>query len=274
MNIDIADYSVYGNGIDASSDALIRSSAERLGFKVTMTELAKNKGHLHYSPFVWLRYDLRCPDDLAFICDSAAFLEAKGCRVFPSPSSIILAEDKWETFSALRAAGIATVDSFRLDDLPALGWPIVVKPRVGWGGRGIRLIESTKEMGGIPLEERGFLIGQPYIAHYKTFTVAAGGGRVIATLRTDSHGGDFRSNCSEGEPPVLDECPPEMAGMAAGALKATGLAAGSVDIIENEGSLMVLEVNSAPRLYYDTSPGLDLAGPMVDIVTSRWRDNS
>lgn len=274
MKIDIADYSVYGNRIDASSDALIRSSAEKLGFNVTMIELAKNKDQRRHSPFVWLRYDLRCRDDLVFICDRAAFLEAKGCRVFPSPSSIILAEDKWETFSALRSAGIATVDSFRFDNFPTRGGPIVVKPRVGWGGRGIRLIEGTEEMEGIALEERDSFIGQPYIAHDRTFTVAAGGGRVIATLRTDSHGGDFRSNCSEGAPPVFDECPPEMASLATGALEAIGLAAGSVDIIENEGTHMVLEVNSAPRLHYETFPGLDLAGPMVDIVTAGWRNNS
>ncbi len=272
MKIDIADYSIYGNRIDASSDALIRSSAEKLGFKVNMIKLAKNKAQRHHSPFVWLRYDLRCPDDLAFICNSAAFLGSKGCRVFPSPSSIILAEDKWETFSALRAAGVATVDSFRLDNMPTHGWPVVVKPRVGWGGLGIRLIENVKEMEGMPLEDRDLFIGQPYIPHDRTFTVAGGGGKVIAALRTDSHGNDFRSNCSEGTIRVLDECPPEMARLAADALEAAGLAAGSVDIIENEGSPMVLEVNSAPRMHYETCPGLDLAGPMVDIVTARWGD--
>ncbi len=273
MKIDIADYSVYGNRIDASSDALIRSSAEKLGLRVAMIELSKNGAHHDHSPFVWLRYDLRCREDLAWIYDRAAFLETKGCRVFPSPSSIILTEDKWETSAALHAAGIDTVDSFRLDDTQLSDRPIVIKPRVGWGGRGIRLIESLKDIEGIPREDRDLFIGQPYIAHDRTFTVAVSGGAVIAALRTDSQGDDFRSNCTEGAAPVVVECPPGFADPAIRALGALGLVAGSVDIIESEGPCLVLEVNSAPRLSYGTLPGLDLAGPMVKSVSAWWRNN-
>lgn len=270
MNMEIADYSVYGNEIDVMSDALIRAGAERLGFRVALVELAKNMASHDHFPFVWLRYDLRCREDLDFVHGLAASLEKKGHHVFPSSQSVVLAEDKWETFSALRYAGIATVDSFRLDNLPPGDRPVVIKPRIGWGGRGIRLIENMED---IPGENRDLYIVQPCIAHDRTFTVAAAGGLVIAALRTDSQGSEFIFNCSEGAPPVLVECQPDMASMAAQALEALGLAAGSVDIIESGGSCLVLEVNSAPRLYYEALAGLDLAGPMAKSVAAWWRNH-
>lgn len=270
MNIDIVDFSVYGNETDRSSNALISESAVKKGYQATITEITRSNSRPQVSSFAWLRYDLRSPEDLALIYDLAFSLEKQGCRVFPASHSIILSEDKLETFKALHAAQVPTVDTFSLDKGVRKN-PIVIKPRVSWGGRGIRLIGGPEDLNSIPVTERGLYIGQPYIEHEKTFTVALAGGKLIATLRTDSSGDDFRSNCTEGAPPKIVECQPAMGSLAAGAINAMGLVTGTVDIIEDGCTMLVLEVNSAPRLSYETLPGLDLASPMFDSVIEWWR---
>lgn len=272
MKIDIIDYSIYGNTFDALSNDLILACARKKGLRAALTKLEKNGPFPQCLSFAWLRFDLRNFYDLQRIMDYAAFLESGKCLVFPPSSAIDTAEDKWKTFKALRAASVPTVDTFSLENLTELKGPIVLKPRVGWGGREISLIVDPARSGFRPSPaDKDLFICQPYIEHDRIWTVAVAGGLVIAVLRTDNSGNDFRSNCTYGSTPKITACPPGMALSAIGALDCLGLAAGTVDMIEYERKYLVLEVNSAPRLSYLLPPSVDLAEPMFDAVLSWFR---
>lgn len=272
MKIDIVDYSIYGNSVDALSNDLILACACKKGLRAALIKLEKKGAFPQCSSFAWLRFDLRNPYDLQRIMDYAVFLESGKCLVFPPSSAIETAEDKWKTFLALRAASVPTIDTFSLENLTELKGPVVLKPRVGWGGRGISLIINPERSGFSPSPvDKNLFICQPYIKHDRIWTVAVAGGMVTAVLRTDNLGNDFRSNCTCGSTPKIIACPPGMASSAIGALDCLGLAAGTVDMIEHERKYLVLEINSAPRLSYVPSLSVDLAGPMFNAVLSWFR---
>jgi len=264
--LDILDYSVYGNEADGMSDSLLKAASEASGYGTRIIPLAPDKALPHLEKRVWLRYDLRSGGDLARLVEVAESLETSGRLVFPQARSIMLAEDKWETHLALVGAGAPPVESHELHVTPPPGKRVVLKPRVGWGGMGMSLLEDGA--GGFPVSPvgQGEYIWQPFIPHRHTWTIVLAGDSPIAVLEKRANSRDFRTNAGFGEEAVEVPDPGGAAAMAARALKAVGLAAGGVDMIGEGGRLRVLEVNSAPCLWYDNLPGLDLAGPMVRCV--------
>ena len=97
------------------------------------------------------------------------------------------------------------------------------------------------------------------------------GESLIAILEKRARPDDFRTNAYFGRQAV-EVCDPGAAtDISARALKAVGLVAGAADVIDVDGQLRVLEVNSAPCLSYDHIPGLDLAGAMLRWVME-WMD--
>ena len=265
--LDILDFSTYGNLIDRDSDARLESELTALGIGVHVYPIERGPSSPpRLARRVWLRYDLRCPDDLRFIADLALRLKEEGRRVFPNASAIIRAEDKWETYQTLRQAALPTVDS-RLASEPAPdGGLTLLKPRVRWGGEGIRILAGPASGAIMPGESLADYICQPFIAHERTLTVAAAGGRAFAAIEKRRSGQDFRTDGDFGLPPRQVPVPPTAGRLACDALAAAGLVAGTVDLIESGGRLVILEVNSAPCLVYDSIPGLNLAKPMARSV--------
>jgi len=81
-------------------------------------------------------------EELGIVAELAAEFRAQGVAVFMSaPAGVHICQDKWETARALQARGIAVPRSAvgRADDpaVRALGFPVVSRPRVGRGGRGV-----------------------------------------------------------------------------------------------------------------------------------------
>lgn len=81
-------------------------------------------------------------EELGVVAELAAELRAQGVAVFMSaPAGVHICQDKWETAQALDARGIAVPRSAvgRAKDtaVRALGFPVVSRPRVGRGGRGV-----------------------------------------------------------------------------------------------------------------------------------------
>ena len=81
-------------------------------------------------------------EELGIVAELAAELRAQGVVVFMSaPAAVHICQDKWETAQALQARGIAVPKSAvgRADEpaVRALGFPVVSRPRVGRGGRGV-----------------------------------------------------------------------------------------------------------------------------------------
>ena len=271
MKLDILDYSVYGNEADRESDALLRAASEASGYETRVIPLAPDKAIPKLEQRVWLRYDLRSPGDLAWIIGVAGNLAKRGHLLFPSARSILLSEDKWETHLALDEAGVPSVETHGLHMTYPWETRTILKPRVGWGGIGIRVLDDAD--GALPFlpEEQEHYIWQPFIPHRQTWTVVLAGKSLVTILEKRATSNDFRTNAYFGEQAV-EVCDPGTAtAISALALRAVGLVAGAVDVIDVDGQLKVLEVNSAPCLWYDHLPALDLPEAMLRCVME-WMD--
>jgi glutathione synthase/RimK-type ligase-like ATP-grasp enzyme len=269
VDLEILDYSVYGNPCDRDSDRLLAAAAERAGLSVRIVALTRDSPVAPAAPWAWLRYDLRSADELRWIVATAEALAQAGKRVFPRARALLLSEDKYETYQALRHAGVAAVASFPLAEIHACGPRAVVKPRAGWGGMGMRVVDRGARVQ-VPdgRSEEDFFC-QPHIAHKQTWTVAAAAGRVLACVEKRAGPADFRTNERCGGTSRLADPPEGTPALTLAALAAVELVAGTVDFLETSDGLQVLEVNSAPGLYYAAAPGLDLAGPMVEAVLAQ-----
>ena len=264
MNLAILDFTVYGNRYDPESDALLEAAAQRLDVEAETVFVAREQAAAiaPRAACVWLRYDLRSPADLELVVALARRLEREGRRVFPSAAAIVATEDKWETCLVLQRDGVAVPETALAMEWARFPLPIIVKPRVGWGGIGTAIVRDAAELerARALLDEEH--ICQPFIASTRTLVVALADGREIACIE------DFAGLSTDGRTRTVP-MPPDAAALAARALEATGLVAGTVDMIETPGGLRVLEVNSSPRITYPHLPAVDLATPMVAAVVGK-----
>ncbi|MBI5394768.1 MAG: ATP-grasp domain-containing protein [Verrucomicrobia bacterium] len=265
MKLTILDFSVYGNRYDPESDALLEAATQRLGVTTTTTFVSREQAAtvLPDSEWVWLRYDLRSSDDLELVVSLARRLEIEGRRVFPSAAAILATEDKWEGCLALRRGGVAVPETALAMEWARFPLPIIVKSRVGWGGIGTAVARDAAELerARALLDEEH--ICQPFIASTRTLVVALADGGEIACIE------DLCGLSTDGRTRTVP-MPPDAAALAARTLEATGLVAGTVDMIESPDGLRVLEVNSSPRITYPHLPELDLATPMMKAVLRQW----
>jgi glutathione synthase/RimK-type ligase-like ATP-grasp enzyme len=271
MECDILDFSEYGNEADRRSDALLKKALEGCGAKVRIIRLARHGIPTPLAKRVWLRYDLRSRADLAFVASAADALTKSGHLVFPGATSIWKSEDKWESYLVLKAAGIPAVDTFSREELARCRDRVVIKPRVGWGGMGIQVISPSALGRGSWPGADGDHVYQPFVDHSRTWTGVFRGTGSEVFLEKRAGTSDFRTNSRFGEEARLLDDSVRLALPAQRVLSAFGLVVGAVDLMEMEGKVVVLEVNSAPCLWYDEIPDLDLAGPMGRTVID-WFD--
>jgi len=81
-------------------------------------------------------------EELVLIAEAAPRLREEGVAVYiGEPRAVRICNDKWETARALRRAGVAVPRSAIGDadspEVRGLGFPVVSRPRVGRGGRGV-----------------------------------------------------------------------------------------------------------------------------------------
>ena len=70
--------------------------------------------------------------------------------VLSSRSSVLIADDKFSTCEHLRSKGVS-VPKYRLPswEMDGLGWPLISKPRIGRGGRGVVLHQNEAKLAGL-----------------------------------------------------------------------------------------------------------------------------
>lgn len=83
--------------------------------------------------------------------------------IMNEPSVISTFCDKLETSTWLRQCGDVCVETMSLADVTAGHLPVVVKPRFGWGSRGVQIVRSSKHLDLIRSEERGDWIAQTFL---------------------------------------------------------------------------------------------------------------
>lgn len=263
MECDILDFSEYGNEADRRSDGLLKEALEKWGAITRIIRLTREGVHTALAKRVWLRYDLRTLQDLLFVVETAQALIQSGHLVFPGPTSIRESEDKWASYLILKAAGIPTVETFPMEEIGQCRGPAVVKPRVGWGGMGMRIVSSGAAKK-LPLTGAGRnYVWQHFVGHGHTWTALVTGSRNDVLLRKRAKSGDFRTNSGYGEKAELVDDLQGLSDPARKALAVFGLPTGTVDLVDMDGEPVVLDVNSAPCLWYDELLHLDIAGPMA-----------
>ena len=255
----ILDYSVHGNTIDVESDRLLAAAAGAAGFDAVIQSIAPGTNVRPAAERIWLRYDLRSRRELSWIVSVAHALHCQGHRVFPSARSVLLAGDKWETYHALRDAGVPTPRTCLGLGFQSGGLPVILKPRCGWGGQGNRVLRDEADQHSVARSAADDYIGQPFIPHCRTWIVPVANGRELLAIEAS------REPECDGDVRVLP-LPEGGAGLGAAAVAALGLPAGTADLIESPDGPLILEVNSAPRIPYPDLPEVDLATPMVRAV--------
>lgn len=106
-------------------------------------------------------------------------LEARGCHVAISPPNAVgIANDKLRTaqFAAARALACPATSRHRT----AFGFPMLVKPRVGRGGRGVRVLQDALELAAV----EGDVVYQEFIPgdEYDGNLYLAADGEVLAAV--------------------------------------------------------------------------------------------
>jgi len=113
-----------------------------------------------YRDAIWRILECEKPDvvlvgtdvELAFFAENRTVLEREfSTHIVVSPPSVIaIADDKWLTAEFLRNAGFPHPDSALLDGVDSLirrvGFPLVVKPRVGARSVGVSVVRDRAEL--------------------------------------------------------------------------------------------------------------------------------
>lgn len=200
-------------------------------------------------------------DELVLIAQHAHSLRRAGVAVFiGDPRAVAICHDKWETVQRLQSLGVrvprSVVAHGTYADIACLGVPLVSKPRVGRGGRGVVVHEAPQVlMQGQDVIWQAFLPGVEY-----DVTLLIHPDQPFRVLSLDCFAKTRMREGRTGNGMELTPCVAadvaDLAVQAASALALTGPC--DIDIRRDEdGAPHVLEINarigahafSAPRLF-------------------------
>lgn len=133
--------------------------------------------------------------ELPIVADNSEVIEnVCGTKVLISSSNVIaIADDKYRTYEFMRDAGFNPPDTFPSSTHRPIGFPVVVKPRVGGRSRGVVVCADVNEL----IEELSFgTIAQEYIdgPEYTAGAVYFGGEVASIVMRRELRDGNtYRS---------------------------------------------------------------------------------
>ena len=184
-------------------------------------------------------------------------LEQRGIRVLNRAPALIACHDKLETAFALRRAGVphpVTAHVRHDTPLPAVEFPLVLKPRYGSWGKDVTLCESARQLRHRlrllrrrPWFRRHGALVQPLVppAGFDLRVIVAGG-RVVGAIERVAAPGEWRTNVSLGGSRRPADPPPAAQDLATAAAAAVGGDLVGVDLLPlPSGDYTVLEVNGA-----------------------------
>lgn len=206
-------------------------------------------------------------------------LEWMGCRVFNSSRVSRIANDKLQTLQLAASLGLPTTATRPATHQTAealgaeLGYPLVMKPRDGHGGRDVLWITSAVDLTEKLSDYRHttFLLQQPVADLGRDLRVYVLGGKVAAAMLR-SCDTDFRSNyCLGGhaEPYRLSS---EICDMVCTLTKALPMDYAGIDFMFSHGRAVLNEIEDvvgARMLYSHTE--LDIADMHADYILRSLR---
>jgi len=154
------------------------------------------------------------------------------------------------------------------------GAPVIIKTLEGTQGIGVilapdlRVAEAVVET--LQSTSQNVLI-QRFVAESRGRDIRAlvVGDRVVASMRREARGDEFRSNVHRGGRAEAIHLDPETRDVALRAAQTMGLTVCGVDMLESNDGPLVMEVNSTPGLQgIEQTTGLDVAGTIIDHIVS------
>jgi ribosomal protein S6--L-glutamate ligase len=167
----------------------------------------------------------------------------------------------------------------RYDVLPAIervgGAPVVIKLLEGTQGIGVILAPDNNVAAAIietlQSTKQNVLI-QEFITESKGKDIRAlvVGDRVVAAMRRQAQGDEFRSNVHRGGSVEAVQLEPSYERAAVRAAQIMGLRVAGVDMLESNDGPLIMEVNSSPGLEgIETATDLDVAGAIIDHIANQ-----
>lgn len=155
------------------------------------------------------------------------------------------------------------------------GVPVIIKLLEGTQGIGVILAPEQKIAEAIietlQSTQQNVLI-QQFISESKGRDIRAlvVGNRVVAAMRRQAKGDEFRSNVHRGGVAKAIKLDPLYEETAVRAAQIMGLRVAGVDMLEGHDGPYVMEVNSSPGLEgIEKATGLDIAGSIIDYVSNQ-----
>ena len=162
------------------------------------------------------------------------------------------------------------------DVLPAIkrmgGAPVIVKLLEGTQGVGVILAETEKSAQAIVetlQSTRQNVLIQKFVKESKGRDIRAFvvGDKVVAAMRRQAVGDEFRSNVHRGGSAQAVDLPEDFKRTAIRAAQIMGLDMAGVDMLEGKDGPQIMEVNSSPGLEgIETATGVDVADAIIQEV--------
>jgi carbamoylphosphate synthase large subunit len=188
-------------------------------------------------------------EELSVVARLHPALQALGCALaMGSPAGVDVAADKLLTAEALAGAGLSVPRSFpgwtpRRELLAELGLPLLSKPRIGRGGRGVKVFHDESELpasGPRELVWQEFIPGEEFDVNL--FVERSGDATASVVLRKTSLRNGETGN-AEGVERVDRPAVRDLAVRAARALQLSGPL--DVDVrLRRDGTPAILEINA------------------------------
>ena len=210
-------------------------------------------------------------EELPLVARERDALRVSGCAVFISPSDAVeTAHDKWLTVQALARVGVGVPRSLwgrsRAEVTEAIGFPLLSKPRLGRGGRGVEVHEGPADLGETSLDRvyQEFLPGEEYDVNL--FAKPGGEPAALVVLRKTALRDGRVGNAVE----VERVSAPDVAELAGATSRALGLEGPiDIDVRRNRiGRPLVLEVNAR------VGANVRSADEVLEALLERWRETS
>ncbi len=194
--------------------------------------------------------------------------------------AISVSRDKLRALQALSRHDIGMPETAfvkrKQDVLPAIervgGAPVIIKLLEGTQGVGVILADSVPVAAAIietlSSTQHNVLI-QKFVKESKGKDIRAFviGDRVVAAMRRQAVGQEFRSNVHRGGKAINVELPPEYERTAVHAARILGLRVAGVDMLEGNEGPQIMEVNSSPGLEgIEKATGVDIAGKIIQYL--------
>lgn len=183
-----------------------------------------------------------------------------GVTILDPAPAFAAAESKLLGLQKLSQAGLPVIPTRQCYTIEAVKseWErygcIVVKPSFGYGGTDVERVDDNFEVK-IPvledlLRRHKSLLVQPFVPHPKgDVRVTVVGDEVGFSFRRIPPPGKWKANVAMGASVAPFTPPPEMREIALRASRVMGITIAGLDIIERDGSYLIVELNTTPGWY-------------------------